>query len=165
MDLAARRDQAVDPANRLVAATLEQGGEETLRQARQLQDADERFRRETPPALQAAEWAQSTARAADIPAWWQAAGTANRDRHAIVRGLVAHVVAPSHRDSDYVQVAIAWTGGARSHHEVSRPVRTDAQRRDVAARMRRLRELRTPGATTAPLATTLNTEGFAPPKR
>ena len=64
-----------------------------------------------------------------------------------------------------MQVAIAWAGGALSHHEVIRPVRTSAQRRDVDTLMRRMRELRTAGATTAQIATTLHTEGFVPPKR
>ena len=49
VDLAEQRYQAVDPANRLVAATLEHRWEETLRHARQLQEASERFLRETPP--------------------------------------------------------------------------------------------------------------------
>jgi DNA invertase Pin-like site-specific DNA recombinase len=165
VDLAERRYQAVDPANRLVAATLEQRWEEALRQARQLQEAYERFLRETPPDLQAEEWAQITAMAADIPALWQAVGTTNRDRQAMVRCLVHHVVVHIQRASEYVQVAIEWTGGALSHHEVIRPVRTYAQRRDVDSLMRRIRALRTGGATTAQIATALNTEGFVPPKR
>ena len=165
VDLAERRYQAVDPANRLVAATLEQRWEEALRQARQLQEAYERFLRETPPDLQAEEWAQITAMAADIPALWQAAGTTNQDRQAIVRCLVNHVVVHIQRVSEYVQVAIEWTGGALSQHEVIRPVRTYAQLRNFDTLMRRIRELRTRGATTAQIATTLNTEGFVPPKR
>jgi len=49
VDVAERRYQAVDPANRLVAATVEHRWEEALRHARQLQEAEERFLRETPP--------------------------------------------------------------------------------------------------------------------
>jgi hypothetical protein len=165
VDLAERRYQAVDPANRLVAATLEQRWEEALRHAQQLQEAYERFLRETPPNLQGEEWARITAVAADIPALWQAAGTTNRDRQAILRCLVDRVVVHVQRDSEYVQIAIEWAGGALSHHEVIRPVRTYAQLRDVDTLMRRIRELRTQGATTAQIATTLNTEGFVPPKR
>ena len=56
-------------------------------------------------------------------------------------------------------------GGAQSQHEVIRPVRTYAQRRDVDTLMRRIRELRTGGATTAQIAMALHTEGFVPPKR
>jgi DNA invertase Pin-like site-specific DNA recombinase len=165
VDLAERRYQAVDPAHRLVAATLEQRWEEALRHARHLQEAYERFLRETPPTLQDEEWARLAAVAADIPALWQAEGTTNRDRQAIMRCLVDSVVAHIQRDSEYVQVAIAWMGGAQSQHEVLRPVRTYAQLRDVDTLMRRIRELRMGGATTAQIAMALNTEGFVPPKR
>ncbi len=165
VDLAERRYQAVDPANRLVAATLEQRWAEALRHAQQLQEAYERFLRETPLALQGEEWERITAVATAIPTLWQAVGTTNRDRQAILRCLVDRVVVHVQRESEDVQVAIEWTGGARSHHEVSRPVRTYAQLRDSDTLMRRIRELRTGGATTAQIATTLKTEGFVPPKR
>ena len=46
-----------------------------------------------------------------------------------------------------------------------RPVRTDEQLRDFETLMHRMRALRTGGATTAQMATTLNREGFVPPKR
>jgi len=165
VDLAERRYQAVDPANRLVAATLEQRWEEALRQARQCQEAYDRFLQETPPQVQAEEWARIMAVAADIPALWQATGTTNRDRQAIIRCLVDHVVVHVQRDSEYVQLTIHWAGGSRSQHEVMRPVRTYAQLRDCETLMHRIRALRTEGATTAQIATTLTREGFVPPKR
>jgi DNA invertase Pin-like site-specific DNA recombinase len=165
VDLAERRYQAVDPANRLVAATLEQRWEEALRQARQLQEAYERLLRETPLRLGAEAWDQLTAVASDIVALWEAAGTTPRDRQAMVRCLVDRVVVHVQRHSEYGQVAITWAGGAQSQHEVIRPVRTYAQLRAVATLMRRLRELRMGGATTAQIAIALNTAGFVPPKR
>jgi hypothetical protein len=163
--LAARRYQAVESANRLVAANLAPRWEEALRQARQLQEAYERFLRETPPDLQAEEWAQITARAVAIPALWPVAGTTNRDRQAMVRCLVHPVVVHIQRARAYVQVAIAWTGGALSQHEVSRPVRPSAQLGNFDPLMRRMRELRPRGGPTAQIATTLHTEGGVPPKR
>jgi DNA invertase Pin-like site-specific DNA recombinase len=165
VDLAERRYQAVDPANRLVAATLEQRWEEALRHARQCQEAYDRVRQETPPRVQAAEWAWITAMAADIPAWWQATGTTNRDRQAIIRCLVDHVGVQAQPDSESVQLTIHWAGGSYSQHEVIRPVRTYAQLRDCETLMQRIRALRTAGATTARIATMLNREGFVPPKR
>jgi len=56
MDLAERRYQAVDPANRLVAATLEQRWEEALRQERQLQEAFDRFLQDTPDSIGFRGW-------------------------------------------------------------------------------------------------------------
>ena len=103
--------------------------------------------------------------ASDIPALWQAAGTTNRDRQAILRCLVERVIVHVQRDSEYVQVTSHGAGGALSHHEVIRPVRTYEQLRDFATLLRRIREWRTGGGTTAQIATTLNREGFVPPKR
>ena len=165
VEAAERRYQAVDPANRLVAATLEQRWEEALRHARQLQEAYDRFRQDTPPHVEAEEWARITAVASDIPALWQAPGTTNRDRQAIIRCLMDRVVVHVQRDSAYVQVTLHWIGGARSQHEVIRPVRTYEQLRDFETLMGRIRALRTGGATTAQIATTLNREGLVPPKR
>jgi len=163
--VAARRAPAVAPAHRLVAAPLAHRGEETLRHARQLQEASARFRRETPPDLPAQAWERSTAGASAIPAWWQAAGTTHRDRPSLRRGLVTRVVVHVPRERAAVPVALAWAGGARSHHEVIRPVRPSAQRRDVETRRRRMRAWRPGGATTAPLATTRHPEGCVPPQR
>jgi DNA invertase Pin-like site-specific DNA recombinase len=165
VDLAERRYQAVDPANRLVAATLEQRWEEARRHARQYQEAYDRFLQETPPPGQAEEWARIMAVAADIPALWRATGTTNRDRQAIIRCLVDHVVVQVQRESAYVQATSQWAGGSLSQHEGIRPVRTYAQLRDCETLMRRIRALRTEGATTAQIATTLNRDGFVPPKR
>ena len=83
----------------------------------------------------------------------------------MIRCLVEHVDVLVQRDSEYVQVTIYWAGGTRSQHEVIRPVRTYEQLRDFETLMRRIRTLRTGGATTAQIATTLNREGFVPPKR
>lgn len=163
--LAERRYQAVDPANRLVAATWEQRWEEALRHARQLQEAYERLLRETPLRLGAEEWDQLTAVASHIVALWDAAGTTPRERQALGRCLVDRVVVHVQRNSAYVHVAITWAGGAQSPHDMIRPVRTYAPRRDVDTLMRRMREWRTGGATTAQIAIALNTEGFVPPKR
>src|SRR5262249_21591527 len=51
IDLAERRYQAVDPDNRLVAATLERQWEGGLRQERQLKEEYQRWCRQTCPQL------------------------------------------------------------------------------------------------------------------
>ena len=69
VDLTERRYHAVDPAHRLVAATLEQSaGRRPYGHARQLQEAYGAFPGAEPPDLQAEEWAQVTAVATAIPA-------------------------------------------------------------------------------------------------
>ena len=165
VELAERRYQAVDPANRLVAATLERQWEEALGQERQLQEEYDRFAREAPAQLSDEERERIEALARDIPALWDAPSTTNVDRKQMIRCLVERVVVQVRCDSEFVDVAIHWAGGCESRHEIVRPVATYAQLRDFERLMDRVVELRQAGHTAPEIAEALNTEGFYPPKR
>ena len=165
VELAERRYQAVDPANRLVAGSLEKRWEEALAQERQVQEDYDRFVRETPSQLTDAEQARITALASDIPALWHASETSNADRKQIIRCLVKRVVVQVRCDSEFVGVIIHWVGGYESQHEIVRPVATYAQLRDFEQLMNRVVELREAGQTAPQIARALNAEGFYPPKR
>ncbi|WP_165074054.1 recombinase family protein [Paludisphaera rhizosphaerae] len=162
---AERRYRAVDPENRLVARSLEQRWEETLRAERQVGDDYDRFLREQPPQLSRDERALIAALSSDLPALWHAPDTTDQDRKEIVRHLVERVVVQVKNDSEYVDVAIHWQGGLVSRHEVVRPVRTYEQLRDLDKLMDRVVALRHEGRTAAEIAVCLNQEGFVPPKR
>ncbi|MGH7120368.1 MAG: hypothetical protein ACREFP_15495, partial [Acetobacteraceae bacterium] len=165
VELAERRYQAVDPDNRLVAATLEKHWEEALHQERQLQEEYDRFVRETPLQLTQEQRERITALATDIPALWQAPGTTNADRKEMIRCLVERVVVQVRCDSELVAVTIHWAGGYESQHEIVRPVATYAQLRDFERLMGRVAELREAGHIAPEIAALLNAEGFYPPKR
>lgn len=165
VELAERRYQAVDPDNRLVAATLEKRWEDALTQERQLQEQYDRFACETPPQLSEEEQARIEALSADIPALWNAPQTTNADRKQIIRCLVEQAVVHVRCDSEFVDVAIRWAGGYESRHEIVRPVATYAQLRDFEPLMDRVVQLRRSGHTAAQIAGQLNAEGFHPPKR
>jgi DNA invertase Pin-like site-specific DNA recombinase len=165
VELAERRYHEVDPANRLVAATLEKRWEETLCQQRQVQEEYERFVRAKPVQLSADDQARITALASDIPALWNAPATTNADRKQILRCLVERVVVHVRCDSEYVDATIHWVGGFESQHEIIRAVGTYAQLRDFEALINRVMELREAGHTAPEIATHLNAEGFHPPKR
>lgn len=165
VELAERRYQAVDPENRLVAATLEKRWEELLGKERQLQEEYDRFSRETPHQLTAEERSRIAALASDIPALWNAPGTTNADRKQIIRYLVERVVVHVRCDSEFVDVTIHWAGGYESQHEIVRPVATYAQLRDFPRLMERVVELREAGNAAPQIAKALNAEGFYPPKR
>lgn len=165
VELAERRYQAVDPENRLVAATLEKRWEELLRDERQVQDDYDRFVRQTPAQLSDEERACIVALASDIPTLWNAAGTTNADRKQMVRCIVERVVVHVRCDREFVDVTIRWAGGYESHHEIVRPVATYAQLRDFEQLMNRVVELREAGHTAPRIAERLNAEGFYPPKR
>lgn len=165
VDLAERRYQAVDPTNRLVAATLEKRWEEALTQERQTREAADRFARTMPLPLRAEERARLEQVAADIPTIWQAPSTTNADRKALIRCLIQRVLVSVRCDSEHVAVTIQWAGGYESHHEFIRPVATYAQLRDFERLMDRVVHLRQTGHTTRHIAECLNAEGFSPPKR
>jgi hypothetical protein len=165
VELAERRYHAVEPENRLVAATLEKRWEETLRTERQVQDDYDRFVRKTPAHLSDAERTRIEALASNLPTGWQAATTTNADRKQLLRCLGDRVVVHVRCDSEFVAGAIPWAGGEVSHHELIRPVATYAQLRDFESLMNRVVALRTAGHTAAPIAPQLNAEGFYPPKQ
>jgi hypothetical protein len=165
VELAERRYQSVDPANRLVAATLEKRWEEALSEERQLQEEFDRFARATPLQLTAEEEARLAALTTDIPTLWYAPGTTNADRKAMIRCLVERVIVQVRCESALVQVTIHWVGGYESQHAIIRPVATYAQLRNFEPLMKRVVELREAGHTAPVIAKTLNAEGFSPPKR
>jgi DNA invertase Pin-like site-specific DNA recombinase len=162
---AQRRYQVVDPENRLVARSLEQRWEETLRAEREVRDDYDRFLRKQPPQLSQEERARIAALSCDLPALWQAPATTDQDRKEIVRHLVEKVVVHVKQDSEYVDVTIHWQGGFLSQHEIVRPVQFYEQLRDFDKLMDRIATLRREGNTAAQIADCLNREGFSPPKR
>jgi DNA invertase Pin-like site-specific DNA recombinase len=161
---ARRQYNAVDPENRLVARTLERAWEEALQQERQLQEEYDRFLRDSPPQVSAAERERIAALAADIPALWQAPTTTAADRKEIVRHVVQRVEATVPNGKDFVAMAIHWMGGHVSHHEVSRQVFRFEQLTRYAELRQRVIELREAGWTATRIAAQVNQEGFRPPR-
>lgn len=162
VELAERRYLAVDPSNRLVAATLESQWEQALQNERQVKEAYDRHRSDVFPPLSADDEARIVALSSDIPALWNSASTTNADRQAIVRCLVEKVTVYVEPTNEDTAVTIHWIGGFESRHEFARPVRTYDQLRDGNLLKNRLDELRTAGKTAEQTASILNAEGFTP---
>jgi DNA invertase Pin-like site-specific DNA recombinase len=160
VELAERRYQAVDPDNRLVAATLERRWEDLLRAERELQEEHNCFCQQALSQLSAEDEARITALASDIPALWQSPKTTNADRQAIIRCLVERVVVHVERNSEHTEVTIHWVGSYESRHRFVRPVRTYEQLREGDLLMKRIAELRELGNTAEQTADILNAEGF-----
>lgn len=165
VDVAQRRYRAVDPDNRLVAATLEREWEGALRNKRELQDEYDRFQHTSPTQLSPEERSKITALSSDIPALWQADRTTNADRKEVIRCLIDRVVVHVRDDSEYVDATIHWSGGYTSQHEFVRSVNGYETLRDFDSLMARLAELREQGHTTQEISDRLNAEGFRPPKQ
>jgi DNA invertase Pin-like site-specific DNA recombinase len=165
VERAERQFQAVEPENRLVARTLEQRWEETLRQQRQVQEEHDRFLQDQPAQLSADERQRIRELSNDMPGLWHAPATMPAERKEIIRCLVEKVVVHVQKDSEYVDATIHWQGGFTSQHELVRPVANYAHMRDFQRLCERLVEMRKQGFSAAQMADKLNQEGFSPPKR
>lgn len=165
VELAERCYRAVDPTNRLVAATLEKQWEEALHREREIGEENDRCGLTNCEKLSACDEAAITALASDIPSLWQSPQTTNADRQAIVRCLVERVVIHVEQNSDQAEAVIHWIGGHKSQHKFRRSVRRYDQVKDGDRLRKRVAELRKAGKTAAKIADALNTEGLIPIRR
>jgi hypothetical protein len=99
---AARRHQACEPENRLVARELERRREEALEAQRRLDDGYDRFVRSAPAESSDTALASIRALASDLPAVRAASAATPADRQRIARPLPERVVAA-------VDKASGWT--------------------------------------------------------
>jgi DNA invertase Pin-like site-specific DNA recombinase len=161
---AERQYHAVEPENRLVARTLEQRWEETLRMHQALQEEYDRFLQEQPRQISADERARIEALARDIPTLWHSPATSAAERKEIVRLLVERVAVHVRADSERTKVEISWRGGLTTNHDIIRSVSRYESLSDYRAMLQRIRELRKEGLTIAQIAKQLNQEGYRTPR-
>jgi len=129
-DLARRRYLAVDPANRLVAGTLEADWNTALRTLTQAQDAYDQARKHGTGQLTDAQQARIRQLATDLPAIWNDPATPARERKRIARLLLTDVTLTRTRDT--ITAHIRLPGG--QHHTLTTPVPpTAAQMRKTPA--------------------------------
>ncbi len=162
---AARQYRAVEPENRLVARELERRWETSLQEQYRLERDYQQFCTQRPAELSAAEREQIRQLARHVPQLWSADSTTAVDRQRLVRLLVERIEVTVQGDSEQVKLAITWSGGFLSEHEVLRPVRSYEQLVDYPRLCARMEELRAEGRSMDEVADRLNTEGFHPPKR
>jgi len=165
VEQARRQYAAVDPEHRLVARELERRWDEALRADEQLQADYARFARECPTQLSQHEREQILALAEDLPTLWHAESTTPEDRQTIARMLLEQVTVTVEGNTDRVDVELRWAGGFVSCHTLYRPVQTYKQLSNYDELVSRINGLRAVRKTLSQIATTLNSEGFHPPKR
>jgi DNA invertase Pin-like site-specific DNA recombinase len=129
-DLARRRYLAVDPANRLVADTLEADWNTALRALSQAQDAYDRARMNNTGQLTDAQKTRIAQLVTDLPAIWDDPATPARERKRIARLLLTDVTITRTRDTITAHVRLP----AGQHHTLTMPVPpTAAQMRKTPA--------------------------------
>jgi DNA invertase Pin-like site-specific DNA recombinase len=141
VDLAERRYEAVDPANRLIAATLEKRWNEATQRLHDLEAELAAFERKAMRAVTAEQKRQILQLAADFPRLWAASTTAPRDRKRIVRLLVRDITVskgPGVRD---VRLNVRWHGGETETLQVKLPEKHQDAIRYTPPFVERIREL------------------------
>ena len=129
-DLARRRYLAVDPANRLVAGTLEADWNTALRALSDIQQSYDKARREHTGQLTDAQKARIGQLVTDLPAIWNDLATPQRERKRIARLLLTDVTVT--RTSDLITAHLRLAGGQNHTLTASPPLPIGDQRRTPA---------------------------------
>jgi DNA invertase Pin-like site-specific DNA recombinase len=117
--LAARRYEAVDPDQRLVAAELEARWNSALQKTRDLEDRLDGFDRGTNQAP-APNKELLLSLAQDLPAIWNLPSTDMRLKQRIVRILIEEIVADVEESSREIVLLLHWAGGRHSELRVKK---------------------------------------------
>lgn len=127
-ELAERRYEAVDPANRLIAATLETRWNEALARVGELEAELASFEQQTLRTVTSDQKRQILALAGDFPKLWTAPSTTPRDRKRMLRVLLKDITI-ARRSDRRLLLQIRWQGGATETVELALPPkRPDAVR-------------------------------------
>jgi len=164
--LAQRRFEQVDPANRLVAAELEQRWEAALRALKQAEEAYVQQQRQLshlasiPPELQA----QFRVVAQHLPHLWAQGCIGQIHKKALLRTLIDKVVL-ERVARDCVQTRIVWKGGATTTLMVDVPVGSFADLAGAERMEQIILEQSGKGSSDEEIARQLTAQGYRSPMR
>jgi DNA invertase Pin-like site-specific DNA recombinase len=162
-DRARRQYQLAEPENRLVVRQLEREWEAALAERARLGEEYERYRRQRPARLSAAELAAIRALAGDIPALWAAPTTTIADHKRLLRAVIESVQVTADGATERVHATVTWAGGHQTHATLIRPVARIDQLSYYPALTERIRALASEGLGNAATADRLAIEGFRTP--
>ena len=161
--LAERRYQEVDPANRLVAGTLERRWHASLVHLEDLKKEAAEFQRQEAHVATPEQKAKVLALAKDLPRLWQASTTQSKDRKRMLRLLIKDITIERPVNQKQLLAHIRWQGGASSEISMQLPLNLADRVRYPSAVVDRIRKL----ACNLPddkIADQLNREGQASAK-
>jgi len=139
--LAERRYQEVDPANRLVAGTLERRWNDALVRLDDLKKEAAEFQRQEAHVATPEQKAKVLALAKDLPRLWQAPTTQSKDRKRMLRLLIKDITVEKLANPKQLLAHIRWQGGACSDVTVQLPLNVADRVRYPSAIVDRIREL------------------------
>jgi len=127
--LAARRYEAVDPDNRLVAAELEARWNGALQRVAEIEGRLTTQGRAAPRSVPAVDRDALESLATDLPRVWDAPSSAMRLKQRIARLLFHEIVADTAEDTREIVLVIHWVGGRHSEVRMPRPKAGDHRHR------------------------------------
>lgn len=163
VDLAHRRYQAVDPANRLVTARLEQDWEAALQSLQKVTGELEQLRRTQPVPLLEGQRRQLLDACRNVSTLWSSQASIT-DRKQIARLLLKRVTVQVMNGSDRTRVVLHWSGGFQTEHEIMRPVTSYTQLESFSDLQNRILALTKAGHSAPETARILQSEGYRSPR-
>jgi DNA invertase Pin-like site-specific DNA recombinase len=139
--LAERRYQEVDPANRLVASTLERRWNDALVQLQDLKKQAAEFQRQEAHVATPEQREKVMALARDLPRLWHASSTQAKDRKRMLRLLIKDITVEKLPQQKQLLIHIRWQGGACSDLRVQLLPHMADRMRYPAVLVDRVREL------------------------
>jgi DNA invertase Pin-like site-specific DNA recombinase len=158
--LAERRYQEVDPANRLVAATLERRWNEALQQLAEVKQQYAETERREARALTPGQKVQVLALAQDFPRLWNAPTTQAKDRKRMLRLLVQDITVERPHGARQALLHVRWHGGACADIAVPLPPPRADQIRYPPELVQNVRELACEFDNDGQIAECLNQQGI-----
>lgn len=156
--LAQRQYDAVDPANRLVAAELERRWEAQLQELRQREEAHHHFQ-QTPPPAAVPPHLRAVFReiSRTLPDLWPS--LSNVQRKELLRCLIQQVIV-KRPAPDRIEVRIVWISGCFTDHADLTPIHREQDVSRYEEMTARIYELNQLGQSDEQIATQLTVEGF-----
>jgi hypothetical protein len=139
--LAERRYEEVDPAQRLVASTLERRWNEALMSLEELRKQYAEFEQRKARVATPEQKAKVLALAENLPRLWNAPTTEARDRKRMLRLLIKDITVEKEQGVRHAILHIRWQGGACADVRVDIPPPVWEQTRNPHTVVERVRDL------------------------
>jgi hypothetical protein len=160
--LAERRYQECDPANRLVAGTLERRWNDAMLRLDEIKTQAAEFQSQKAHVATSEQKAQVLALARNLPRLWRAPTTSAKDRKRMLRLLIRDITVEKLSDTRQAVLHIRWQGSACSDITVDLPKPAAEAKRYPAAIVEQVREL-SQHLTDCQIVAHLNEEGLRSP--